>query len=516
MGNDRKHLLLFAYYILDCRPIIFLHMFKSGVVVWKVALVSIGLFILLLLQYLHNRSLWIDEAMLSLNIINRNLGGLVRPLDDYQVAPVLFLFIERGFVTIFGRSELALRLFPLLCAMASLPLFYRLCVRLTGNRSMALAAMVLLGLLPTFVYYSSEVKQYAIDLLLLLTIYTIAFALPDSLRRRQAILLAATGGLAIFLSSVSVVALCTVGLYFAFRSWQTKRVDIAVWVAMGCWAILFVLNFWWFVKDHPHTHYMKDFWKLSFMPLNPLSPAFRHFVNRSVVQVFRDLVPALPWGYLFLSSFVLYLGGLFSMARNKEWKLLYLCVAPILIHLLVSALKLYPFDLRLILYQAPLYIIVLVYGLHHFWLALAKARWRPLFLALAVLLLSFRIALKLPINHDEIKPAIDYINRNQRPGQSLYVFWGSIPATRYYYETGRAHFDSLSIYWGEPRTVSSASYLRDLQNIHGMTWLLISHLYPYNGDRTEEWQVIDALKRRGRLLDRQDFLGSTVYRFDLE
>jgi hypothetical protein len=44
-----------------------------------------------LAQYLYNRSLWCDEAWVALNILNRDFGELLNPLDYIQVAPVLWL-----------------------------------------------------------------------------------------------------------------------------------------------------------------------------------------------------------------------------------------------------------------------------------------------------------------------------------------------------------------------------------------------------------------------------------------
>src|ERR1044071_4702024 len=115
--------------------------------------------LLRLRQYWTGRSLWSDEAMLALNIVNRNLIGLFKPLDYDQGSPIGFLLIEKIFSLPFSRSEYALRFFPLIVGSASIWLFYLLLKRTTSGAGL-LAALTLFVLNQRLIYYSSEVKQY--------------------------------------------------------------------------------------------------------------------------------------------------------------------------------------------------------------------------------------------------------------------------------------------------------------------------------------------------------------------
>src|SRR5258708_38080730 len=73
-------------------------------------------------QFATRRSLWVDEAMLALNVIERNYGGLTRPLHYNQGAPIGWLWTQRLMVQVFGVNEYALRIVPLVSGMATIGL----------------------------------------------------------------------------------------------------------------------------------------------------------------------------------------------------------------------------------------------------------------------------------------------------------------------------------------------------------------------------------------------------------
>ena len=72
-----------------------------------------------LVRYLVDYPIWHDEAFLACSLWDRDYVNLLRPLDYGQVAPWLFLAIERTIVIWLGYSELTLRLFPTICSLLS-------------------------------------------------------------------------------------------------------------------------------------------------------------------------------------------------------------------------------------------------------------------------------------------------------------------------------------------------------------------------------------------------------------
>jgi hypothetical protein len=115
-------------------------------------------------EYIFNRSLYLDEILLTRSIVGMPLRELLtKPLLMDQVAPRGFLLVERLAVTILGPSELALRLFPFLCGVASVILFRRLAARVLTGAGPALA-LFLFAIGVPLIRYGGDVKQYAMDI----------------------------------------------------------------------------------------------------------------------------------------------------------------------------------------------------------------------------------------------------------------------------------------------------------------------------------------------------------------
>jgi len=85
-----------------------------------------------------------DEARLALNIIDKSYTQLLQPLDMNQIAPILFLWIEKTLLNFLGNSERSFRLFPLICSILSLPLFFATAKKLFQEEKIALMAFLFL------------------------------------------------------------------------------------------------------------------------------------------------------------------------------------------------------------------------------------------------------------------------------------------------------------------------------------------------------------------------------------
>src|SRR6478609_608594 len=72
-------------------------------------LVVIGGIVCRIAQYLANPSLWHDEALVVLNVMDKSATQLFGQLDYAQAAPPLFLLAERGLWLATHNPDYALR-----------------------------------------------------------------------------------------------------------------------------------------------------------------------------------------------------------------------------------------------------------------------------------------------------------------------------------------------------------------------------------------------------------------------
>lgn len=180
---------------------------------WVWGFVALGV-VIRLVGYLLCFPLWVDECMLGENLLDRGYIGLLEPLGNHQVAPPGFLWVELASVRLLGFSEYSLRLFPLLCGIASLFVFRYLASRLlTGVPLILAVACLAVAKAPQGL--SANFKPYASDLLVATLLLALAVEwLRDPGRTGRLWALAAATPVAVFFSypAFFVVAAISAGL----------------------------------------------------------------------------------------------------------------------------------------------------------------------------------------------------------------------------------------------------------------------------------------------------------------
>jgi hypothetical protein len=308
-------------------------------------------------HYLSNYPIWGDEAFLAISFLRRGYLDLLLPLEYGQICPILFLWAELTAVKVFGFSEMSLRLCPLICGVASVFLFRHVAGRvLKGPAFLMAVAIFAVSIHP--IRHSADVKPYASDLLMALSLLALAIEWCESPRRTGWLwMLVGFAPVALAASYPAVFVAGGIALALAASVWRTRRrgprVAFAAYVlvaATTC-AVLFV--------GYVHRQRgaslaaIQGYWADSFPPLDSPIRLASWVITTHAGSMFAYPVG----GGLGASSLTLILVLIAAVVlwRRGQGTILALLVMPMGVALAAAALKLYPYggEPRVMQYIAP-------------------------------------------------------------------------------------------------------------------------------------------------------------------
>lgn len=312
------------------------------------ALATLGL-ALRQVRFLQIYPMWCDETMVAVNLLDRPWTALAEPLDYRQICPLAFVVLEWASVRMLGFSEAALRLVPLLSALASVPLFYRLAARVLGRGSIgALVAVGIFAVAQPPIRFAAEVKPYASDLLVATVLLTIAGRWrSDPARPGGLWLLAALAPLALASSLPAVFVLGAIAIVALLDIPNRGSPVIVAWV--GFLAAIGVSVGALAVLGQYHTGpddraYFLRFWANAFPPSIRTPSALAGWI----VRIHTGALFAYPHGenrsLAWLNVVVLagFLLGVVALAR-KHRSMTAILVLPFALTLSAAALRRYPY-----------------------------------------------------------------------------------------------------------------------------------------------------------------------------
>ena len=306
-------------------------------------------------RYLLNFPFWCDETMLAANFLDRGYADLFRPLDYRQVSPLLFLGIELTAVKLLGFSELSLRLFPALCGVASVPLFWQVARRLFRGVPLLLAVAIF-AVSGWPLRFAAEVKPYASDLFVALGLTALAIEWRKAPSKVGWLwVLAATGPVGVALSLPAVFTVGAVGLALLVPVWRSARRQARVaFVLYGGLSIATFSSLLRFYKTAPQDHdYFHNAWAYAFPPL---SSVWRFIVW--FLDIHTGFMFAYPDGGRSGASALTFLAVVATIAvlwRRGSRTVFVLLLAPFGLALVAAALHRYPYGVhaRTMQYAAP-------------------------------------------------------------------------------------------------------------------------------------------------------------------
>ena len=456
-------------------------------------------------QYLMGRSLWDDETHLALNFMNHGFLRLLQPLDYIQAAPALFILSVKAIVEIFGYSEIAFRAFPFITSIATLPLIYFITRDLTGNKIMALIAFFVFSVNLCVIYFSSELKQYTVELAVYLVMVYLATGKNEFVADRRALLLTLAGSISMFLSSTAFIILFCIACNYFLNWYEQKKINKQELKIFIPWLLAFFINYFLFIHNHPATAQQRTNYSFAFCPTNLLSCEFVTFLKTTIEETFFTLVLYISkdWGFAYI-LFLIFFVAIRHIILRKQRLLFFLVCLPILLHLGLSALKLYPFWYRLILYLVPCFIILMALGTG----LIADFLKRKLHVLVAVAAIFYGLYFftkesfkQFPLWYREIKPALNYVN-NSLPATAHVYITDPAHAYTYYYQRGYVH---NKIYKEVPWEIELPEFY-DIVYEEKSNYLFFYGTYFQWGYK----KVLDDLKKKGLIVRTFQYKGYAV------
>lgn len=526
--------------------------YHSPVVLWVLVLIGIALH---LIEYGHNRSLWVDEAGVAITVIERPYSELlpssVEQGTDYaQTAPTGFLLAVKTGVNILGDSEYALKLIPVLGGILALVLFLKLAPQSVQPTAVPLA-MLLLATSNALITLATSLKQYSLDVVftLLLALFFLKI-LSRPFTIAQMGLWGLIGAVAIWCSHPVIFILASgSGLVFVIwahqKQWQAIRL---FWLPVGCWVGSFGIKYGLLLRRVTDNTEVRQFWSTEFMPFPPksweqvgwfgqtffetlryalqLPRPFMELLARldatlaSIVGTSPSLGASLKtlsaWVITDLFWLVVYLviAGLFIIGCvamfTKNRRVFALISLTILLTLGASGVYAYPFGNRLILFLVPFLLLVMAEGTAFLFSKHHVAGIACLGVLIFYPLSSAGSYILHPRIHEQARPVVKYLKEHRQSGDPVYVYYGGQQVFAYY--ARRFDLDPQGVIQGIASRDDWQQYLGDIDRLRGLprVWLFFSHAY------NEEAFFLAYLDSFGQRLETATDIRASVYLYNLE
>ena len=354
-----------------------------------------------------------DEVNLGLEIINNSFKELFYPFQNKQSAPPLFLLVEK-FISGIGKPYISLKLLSFLSSCASIFLFNRI-LKNSFHPTIHLLILALFCFNPFILSNSLTLKQYTLDLTLGLVAISY-FCYEKKLWKT-------------FLFYSIFCLLSNVGLFFcaAFTIFHfsvavsRRKIDLKTFKELSPYLLApipYLLFFLWFMS-HPGAvkmqHYMVNYWNSAFMPLD--FSIFRWIAIQGKVIYFFFFSTywfiGIPMLLLILLGLVYVVKHRNKIFRNQLLQVVYLYIIIVCVHLILSALKMYPFSDRLFLYLAPGVYLLLGLGIEQIRRCYTLKRFRKLFFYAGMgipLLAIVSYASYFPKKNNDVIGLIEFVN----------------------------------------------------------------------------------------------------------
>jgi hypothetical protein len=451
--------------------------------------------IALRLNGLGETSLWYDEAAIW-HIANLPLGELIKVNAESNSTPPTYPLLIKLTSAVWGNSEFGLRLTSAIAGslgILAIAVVARQWVSWTG----ALFAAALMAFAPTQRYYSHEVREYSITVLVMVLLVLVwhtnimrrnSFAHMVAYTAVACLALTLQYGLWVAVGLAHVMVIASV-LRRPTRLGIVRLVSSTMVILIAA-TIVFLTSAKTLLSGGNVSFWYLDAFYLSASDHNFAGAARFLFDNA------RSFLSFLLFDRLEGTAVtaVLVISGAVWLAWKRHHILL--AYAGLLLSgvILLACLRLYPFGgVRQDIFLTPVLYIFMAAGLEGLVRMFSRGRTPILrtastFLVVAPILLVGAMNWRLhasdywPNNGENIRPLLQNLAANVQSGDSIYVYWGAIPAFQYYWDsrsTGVGH-SRVEVVLGTIGATDPDAYEAEIEPLLSRSrrvWIVFSHVH---------------------------------------
>ena len=400
------------------------------------------------IHYFGRSSMWLDELASAFNITERNFYQLAtETLGFNQVAPLGFLWLQKLSTLVFGVNDHAFRFFPFVLSLVAIGLFLSICKNFLKGIPL-LGAFTLFGLSVGMVFYGGESKQYSGDVTAALFLVWSGLQLIKGNYKPSSVWIIALAGFLLIFCSMPAVVIAPFVLLIVLVHMLKGRYTIprrhfaivAITWALACMLLTYYAKF---IISTDTQQAMSNYWSRGFAPLSSVGDFLQWIAMKlqkelsfSLAWLAADIVPQL--GFVSWAILILSIPG--TIFLSKQYGILVtVLLSPTIIALLLSILRLLPFDGRVSIYATWPLIITGMAGVA------ALREWAPkIFLSGVSTAIALLVALPIgiliiaapplhpPYNGQSAQPVLKELKKQMQPEDILYVYFKSKYAIRFY------------------------------------------------------------------------------------
>jgi hypothetical protein len=380
-----------------------------------------------IIMYIKCRSLWADEAALAESIANRDWFELLAsPLSGNQSAPVLYVVAVKAACSVWGYSEFSLRILSLFAFIGFLiceAVFLKKAFNL--NICQIASVVVISALLPTYIWYSNELKPYMGD-----AFFTVLTILLYLFHQQKKIKLPALTALYIIFTGFSSPAVFFIGgtllceFLIAAHNKDKKRI-LSIFASGTIIIAVFALYYIWWMA--PVSEYMKLFWDKENSDIGTAKQMLYIFSGVSR----RNSDSSFLWLFVPFA-----LSGIYSSVKSKN-KIAYSAALSLSFAILASLIGKWPLAGRLWLFLPAIVLIFTPIGFDFIVKSNQAIRKTGLKVMSGIIIyllancLSYTAGDKMYLYKQEVNPLIAYVQKNIKNGETLYVYEGADNSVRF-------------------------------------------------------------------------------------